>query len=97
MINFNGSYGVRRGLKGTLMSLAFLFLAVLIVKGLIILIPAAILVYAGYKGIKFIKSKVKSLGKKSDTRVEEFKLYNEKNEYVYNSEVIDVEYEEINR
>ncbi|QGU95641.1 ABC transporter [Clostridium bovifaecis] len=94
---FNKGFGIKRDLKGILISLGFLFLTLFIIQGLFILVPVGILAYASYKGIRFIQSKFKRLKKRENTKVEAFEIYNDKNEYVYNSEVVDVEYEEISK
>lgn len=94
---FNKSFGIKRDLRGILISLGFLFLTLFIIQGLVILIPVGILAYAGYKGIKFIQLKFKRLKKRENTNIEAFEIYKEKNEFVYDSEVVDVEYEEISK
>lgn len=94
---FNRDYGVEKRLMRILKILGFLFLSYFILRGLFILIPIAILIYAGYKGIKFIQSKFKGFKNTENINEEAFEIYKDGNEYVYNSEVIDVEYEEINK
>lgn len=94
---FNKGYGMEKGLMRTLKILGFLFLTYFIIQGLFILIPVGILIYAAFKGIKFIQSKFKGFKKTESIDEEAFEIYKGSNEYVYNTEVIDVEYEEINK
>ncbi|WP_097027068.1 ABC transporter [Clostridium peptidivorans] len=94
---FNKGYGMDKGLFKILKILGFLFLTYFIIQGLFILIPVGILIYAGYRGIKFIQSKFKRFKKAENINEEAFEIYKDSNQYVYNSEVIDVEYEEVTK
>lgn len=94
---FKKGFGIKGELKSVLKILGFIFLTYFIIQGLFILIPVGILVYAGYRGVRFIQSKFNGLKKKETLKSKEFKEYKERNEYIYNPEVIDVEYEEVSK
>lgn len=94
---FNKGYGLEQGLMRTLKILGFLFLTYFIIQGLFILIPIGVLIYAGYRGIKFIQSKFRGFKNTENINEEAFEIYKDGSGYVNNSEIIDVEYEEINK
>ncbi|MFU0824952.1 hypothetical protein [Clostridium sp.] len=92
---FNKGYRVKKEMKSILAILGFVFVTLFIVQGLFVLVPIGILTYAAYRGVKFIKSKFIRLKKRENARISPFKIYKKSSKYGCDTEVIDVEYEEI--
>ncbi|MGY0375030.1 hypothetical protein [Clostridium sp. JNZ J1-5] len=95
----NHNFGFKRNIKAALISVAVFLFIIFILQGIAILIPVSIGIWGIFKGVNFIKSKFAKF-KKVNSKIENFQVYeyNVKNDSdVYNSEIIDVEYEEVNK
>ena len=93
----NHRLGIKKVLKALLGSMLILAIVVFIIQGLLVLIPVGIGLWAIYKGIKFIKAKFLGLKRDKVNKVGPIDICNDKFQSMNSSNVIDVEYEQVNK
>lgn len=97
----NHRLGIKKGLKTLVISLVIFAIIAFIIQGIIKLIPVAIVLWAIFKGVKFIKTKFLNL-KKDKVSIKTRKAADVENykgnfEFMDNSNIIDVEYQQVNK
>lgn len=94
----NSGLNVTRTLKSMISMVAFGFVLLILLKGIFLLIPIALISWIGYKSIKVIKNKFSKLtGKEYTEDIETSKMFEENIDDISNCKVIDVDYEELNK
>lgn len=93
----NKNHKIKKGLRQLLFIVAILFLLPFILHTVLILLAFGVGTFFLYKGVKFIKSKINGSKKNKDFNTQNFEIYENENNDIYDStatQVIDVEYEE---
>lgn len=93
----NHRLGIKKGLKTLLGYMLIFAIIVFIIRGLIVLIPVGIGLWAIYKVVKFIKAKFRSLKKNTASKAEPIDVCNDSFGFMESNSVIDVEYEQVNK
>lgn len=94
----NSGLNVTRTLKSIVSIVVFGFVLLILLKGIFLLIPIALISWVGYKIIKVIMNKFNELTEKEDTEdIETSKMFEENIDDIFNCKVIDVDYEELKK
>ncbi|WMJ79092.1 hypothetical protein RBU49_09320 [Clostridium sp. MB40-C1] len=97
-MEYRNNVGIKNSIKSITSIVIGILILFLILKGIFILLPFAIVVWFGYKGIKYISNKSnKFSSKRQNDDFEVSQVYHNDNKDIYQSKAIDVDYEEINK
>lgn len=86
---------IKRTLKSMITFISIFFILFFILKGVLILIPFALLAIGAYKAYKYISMKIENLNSIKASKVDNYEIDKEVFNYTGMEKIVDVEYEEI--
>lgn len=95
-MEYMNNSGLKSAINKFLIMIVSLFVITLILKGVIFLVPICAVGFLAYKGIKMIKLKFEDANSMKND-ITETSNCDFKEEYDFDSKVIDVEYEDIEK
>lgn len=94
----NNRLNATKTLKSIISMVVFGFVLLILLKGIFLLIPIALISWIGYKVIKVIMNKFSELtGKEYTEDIETSETFEENIDDIFNCKVIDVDYEELKK
>ena len=88
---------IKRTLKTMITFIGIFFILLFILKGVLILIPFALLAIGIYKAYRYINMKIENLNSIKASKVDNYEIDEEVFNYTGMEKIVDVEYEEINK
>jgi len=88
---------IKKALRSMIIFIGIFFILLFILKGVLVLIPFALLAIGIYKAFRYIDIKIKHFNSIKASKVESFEVETEAFTDTGNEKIVDVEYEEINK
>ncbi|MCY6355959.1 hypothetical protein [Clostridium sp. ZS2-4] len=94
----NNGLNATRTLKSMISMIVVGFVLLILLKGIFLLIPVALISWIGYKIIKVIMNKLNEFtGKEDNEDIQTSKIFEQNIDDIFNCKVIDVDYEELKK